>query len=59
MPRAAAISAYDVISFMLFDNEGAGNVSDDELPDQIEINSEDDDEISNLMISQFLQTLKR
>ena len=34
---------------MLFDYEGAGNVSDDELPelDQIEINSDDDDEISN------------
>ena len=47
MPRVAAISASDVISFMLFDNEGAGNVSDDELPDQIEINSDDDDEISN------------
>ena len=39
MPRVAAISASDVITLMLFDN-----VSDDELPHQIEINSDDDDE---------------
>lgn len=42
MPRVAAISASDVITLMLFNN-----VSDDELPHKIEINSNDDDDISN------------
>ena len=45
MSRIAAISASDVLN-LLFHNEGAGQVSDDELPDQVEFNSEDEDEIT-------------
>ena len=45
MSRIAAISASDVLN-LLFHNEGAGQVSDDELADQVEFNSEDEDEIT-------------